>query len=136
MRPDARRFHSRRDGLRTVERPADVDVEDVLPLVRRDLLERAPNLAEHAAGVVHEHVDAARRGAGFVYEGIDRALVADVHDARRAHAVMSADEPLRLRQLVFENVAGPHAAAAPCEREADRAAESVRRAGDDDRFSR
>ena len=87
----ARRLHPRRDGLRAVERAGDVDVEDVLPLVRRDLLERAADLAEHAAGVVHENVDAARRRRRFGDEGVDRALVAHVDDARRAHAASARD---------------------------------------------
>ena len=56
----ARRLHARRHGLGAVERAGHVDVEDDLPLLRRDLLERAAHLSEHAAGVVHQDVDAAR----------------------------------------------------------------------------
>ena len=56
----ARRLHAGRHRLREVERAGDVDVEDRLPVRRRDLLERPADLSEHAAGVVHQNVDAAR----------------------------------------------------------------------------
>ena len=76
----ARPLHPRRDRLREVERSGHVHVEDALPLLRRDLLERATDLPEDAAGVVHEDVNA----CGLGDECVDGRLVAHVHDTRRA----------------------------------------------------
>ncbi len=63
---------------------------------------------------------------------VDRALVAHVHDAR-ACTMPPAPRQSRfgLAQLVLEHIARPDVRAALRERQADGAAESVRRAGDD-----
>ena len=89
--PAARRLHARRHGLRAVERAGHVDVEDRLPIPGRHLLERPTDLAEHAAGVVHQDVDPARarlpprrRGASTA------ALVAHV-DAGATCAALAAE---------------------------------------------
>ncbi len=113
----------------TEERAGHVDVEDRLPVGRRDLLERPADLAEHAAGVVDQDVDLAGGALDLGDERLHRCAVAHVDAARRQASPHSA---ARFRQPVGEDVAGPDLGAARRERQRDGAAEAVRRAGDDD----
>src|SRR5260221_562850 len=61
----SRRFHSRRNGLNEVKRTGDVDVENGLPLLRRDLFERTPDLSEIAARLMAERHDDAELRVDF-----------------------------------------------------------------------
>src|SRR5205085_948508 len=105
----ARLLHSRRNRLGAVERAGDVDVEDALPVARRDLLERAADLAEHSAGVVDEDVDASARSRRLTHECLDGVLVRHVHDARRAApaSLGACGKTLRLTELGLDDVASP-----------------------------
>ncbi len=130
--PAARRLHAWRDRLRAVERGAHVDVEDALPLLRRDVFERPPHLTQDPSGVVHQDIDAARRRRRVGDKGLDGEGVAHIGGAYRADAAGGDREARRLAQLVFEHVASPHARAALRERQADGASEPVGGAGDQD----
>ena len=129
----ARALHPRRDGLGEVERARHVHGEDVLPLFGRHVLERTPHLAEHAAGVVDQDVDVAGRCGRFGDEPFRGVLLAHIERARSARSTGGPAQAARLEQFVLEEVAGPHVRAGPRERQADRAAEPVRRAGHDRR---
>ena len=59
MRPYARRLHAGNDRPRADERAGQVRVDDRVPVVVRDVLERLADLADDTAGVVDEDVDAA-----------------------------------------------------------------------------
>src|SRR5262249_43289945 len=74
----ARRFHAGRNGLRAIEGAGHVDVEDRLPLLRRDLLERPAPLAEHAAGIVDQDVHAARRRGRLRDAVVDGGAIANI----------------------------------------------------------
>ena len=74
---------------------------------RRDLLERAPDLAEHAAGVVDEDVDAAGGGHHVVRELASTAILSRTSTIRGTHAPPRFAQSAASRELVFEKVAGP-----------------------------
>ena len=107
IRPPRCCLHPRRHRLRAVEGAGDVDVEDRLPFVGRNLLERPSHLAEHAAGVVHEDVDAARGRGRRSDAGIDRSAIADVRDRRPTRSARAAAQRFRLAHLVFDDVTRP-----------------------------
>ena len=68
MRPQPACFHAGRHRLRHQERAGEVDVEDGLPLAAADLLDRTPDLSEHAAGVVDQDVDVPSGGVEFRHQ--------------------------------------------------------------------
>src|SRR5205085_8716054 len=80
----APRLHSAYDSARADERARQVRVDDGLPVLVRDLLDRPADLAGHAAGVVDEDVDAADLGDEPLHllcvRDVDGVLVAAVHD--------------------------------------------------------
>src|SRR5439155_21098064 len=92
---------------------------------------RTSHLTKYAAGVVHENVHASGCRGSLGDECVDGALVPDVDHARRAATAAGGAEPTRLLQLGLDNVARPHVRTVLRERETDRAAQSMRRAGDD-----
>ena len=97
-----------------IERAGHVHVKDALPLLRRHLLQRPADLPEHAAGVVHEDVDAAVRPPGLGDKRVDRRLVADVHPPHLALPAGFSAQPLRLQQFVLQDIARPHVRTPAC----------------------
>ena len=62
-------LHDGRDRAGEVKRAVEVDGEDHAPVVVGDVLDRPHRLAGHAAGGVHEHVDAPGRLERARHEG-------------------------------------------------------------------
>src|SRR5262249_35056457 len=116
--------------LRAIEGACDVDGEDGAPIWRRDRFERAPHLAEDAAGIVDENMDLVRAMFGLGDERLHLFGVADVDAANGAGV---AAQPARFLELVGKQVAGPDPCAARHESLGDGAAEAMGGAGDDDR---
>ena len=79
-------LHAGRNRLRHEECAGQIDVEDGLPILLRDLFKRAAELAAHAAGIVDQNVDCPGVWLDRRDRGLHRVAVTDVHDMRAAES--------------------------------------------------
>ena len=129
-------LHARRHGSAGEERAFDIDGLDRAPILVAHLLDRALDLAAHAARDVHQHVDA-RRTACSTSRTKSLTCADCVRSTLRVSkraAALGLGPRLQRRQLAFQEVAGPHPRAALDEALDDAAADPARGAGDDDRL--
>ena len=73
-------LHARRNGLRADESPLEIHVEDGLPLVQGNGLQRLARLSDGAAGAVDENVHPAAACGGLLDQGRHRFCVGNVGD--------------------------------------------------------
>src|SRR5690606_8812284 len=126
--PALLRLEDRREDVATVDHAHQVDAQDPVPVLERDLAD----LAGHGdAGVVHEEVDAAERAPDRLRHRLDVGDLTDV-DAHRHRATAGGfDEARRLLGALEVDVGDEHPAAALGQGEADGAAEAAAAAGHD-----
>jgi hypothetical protein len=117
--------HPRADQLAGQEDAAQVGGEHVVPLLDRDLPQRA---ADRPRRVVDEHVDRAERALRLLDQPLDRGGVAQVGADDVGRAVQLARHPPR---AVLVDVGEHHVRAPRRERARDRLAQALRRTGDD-----
>ena len=92
-------LHGGGDGLGKGKGGRHIDVEDRLPLLRGDLFERLPHLAEHAACVVDQHMHLPARPLRLGHKGHHDSAVGHVHAPHLAVAAYVVAEARRLGQL-------------------------------------
>jgi hypothetical protein len=122
------RLHLPERRLRAQERAGEVDVDDALPLLERQVLERP---ADADPGVVEQQVDAAERALRRAEQRVHRRRVRDVgrHRDRARGVVAGADD--RLVQRLLPPARERDAPAVAQQRDGDGLADAGAGAGDD-----
>ena len=83
---EASGLHPRRHSLTQIERAADIHGEDRVPVIGRYRFQRPADLPEHAAGIVHQNVDAPARQVDFLHECVNGIALRDIDRADLARS--------------------------------------------------
>ena len=107
-------LHTRCSRLCKIKRRRHIDRDDCIPLLVRHLLERLAHLAQHPAGIVHQHIDVAAGCAGdcLADKRRDRCRLGHVDRAHGATPTGGTTQRRCFGELGRDQITRPHIGAA------------------------